>query len=76
MPSMERTKQGWQYVIPGCERRTAPGTVFSLDTGGQLGLPGYEPPTDRERLQHRMQAPLRPRVPQRSLHGTSLFRGR
>jgi hypothetical protein len=51
MPSMERTKQGWQYVIPGCERRTAPGTVFSLDAGGQLGLPGYEPPTDRERLQ-------------------------
>ena len=41
--------------------------------GWQQLLPGFEPVSETDRLQHRVNQPLRPRVGQYSLVGTALF---
>jgi hypothetical protein len=61
MPNIEWTPAGIQAVIPGCERRTLPkSTSFSDDTGQGM-LDFYQPPTLREKLSARADAPLQPR---------------
>lgn len=73
MPTVERTKAGLQFVLPGAERRTAPRSVYSAEPTGQLLVPGVEPVTDRDRLALLAAMPLRPRKGQRPLPATGLF---
>jgi hypothetical protein len=61
MPFIERTKAGFQTVLPGCERRTLPKSTTTSDETGQGLLDFYRPPTLRETLTIRASAPLRPR---------------
>lgn len=49
MPHIERTEQGEQYVLPGTERRTAPGLPYAAEPDGQLALHFYAPPSPDER---------------------------
>jgi len=49
MPHIERTDQGEQYVLPGTERRTAPGLPYAAEPDGQLTLHFYAPPGEDER---------------------------
>ena len=49
MPHIEHTDQGEQYVLPGTERRTAPGLPYAAEPDGQLTLHFYAPPDARER---------------------------
>lgn len=49
MPLIERTQQGDQYVLPGTERRTAPGLPYAAEPDGQLALHFYVPPDRTER---------------------------
>lgn len=49
MPHIERTDQGEQYVLPGTERRTAPGLPYAAEPNGQLTLHFYAPPGEDER---------------------------
>jgi hypothetical protein len=49
MPHIERTEQGEQYVLPGAERRTAPGLPYAAEADGQLTLHFYAPPDKSER---------------------------
>lgn len=49
MPLIERTQQGDQYVLPGTERRTAPGLPYATEPDGQLALHFYVPPDRSER---------------------------
>lgn len=49
MPHIERTDQGEQYVLPGAERRTAPGLPYAAEADGQLTLHFYAPPDKSER---------------------------
>ncbi|SMF91477.1 hypothetical protein SAMN02982917_0251 [Azospirillum oryzae] len=49
MPHIERTDQGEQYVLPGTERRTAPGLPYAAEADGQLTLHFYAPPDKSER---------------------------
>ena len=49
MPLTERTPAGDQYVLPGAERRTAPGLPYAAEANGQLALSFYEPPREDER---------------------------
>ncbi len=65
MPNIERTTAGFQTVIPGCERRTLPKSTTSSDDAGQGLLDFYRPPTLREKLAARANAPLQPRRPKR-----------
>jgi hypothetical protein len=65
MPDIERTKTGFQAVIPGCERRTLPKSTTSADDTGQGLLEFYRPPTVSERIASRASAPLQPRCPKR-----------
>jgi hypothetical protein len=64
MPDVERTSAGFQAVIPGCERRTLPKSTTSSDDTGQGLLDFYRPPTLREKLAIRADAPMQPRRPQ------------
>lgn len=73
MTNVERTKAGFQYVLPGAERRTAPRSVYSMDRDGQFLIPGYEPPTEQERIAHQADAPLTPRRVQKAVEYTPLF---
>jgi hypothetical protein len=74
MSIVERTTAGPQYVLPGAERRTAPGSAYSIDGAGQLHLREMAPSTDRERMQALADAPLRPRKGQRPPPAGGLFR--
>jgi hypothetical protein len=49
MPMTERTAVGEQYVLPGAERRTAPGLPYAAEANGQLALHFYDPPRVDER---------------------------
>jgi hypothetical protein len=69
----EKTPAGIQYVIPGAERRTAPGCVFSQEPWGQLLIPGVEPVSAADRLRLRARTPLRPKRPQQAPPATGLF---
>jgi hypothetical protein len=66
MSDVERTTAGLQMVIPGCERRTLPRSVTREDEHGQGLLSFYRPPSLREQLAVRAEAPLRPRKGQRA----------
>jgi hypothetical protein len=65
MPDIERTKTGFQAVIPDCERRTLPKSTTSADDTGQGLLEFYRPPTLCEKLAKLADAPLQPRRPKR-----------
>jgi hypothetical protein len=75
MARTEKTSAGIQYVIPGAERRTAPGSVFCQEPWGQLLIPGVDPVSDTDRLKLRAKTPLRPRRPQQPLPSAGLFGG-
>ena len=74
-PSVERTAAGLQYVFPGTEKTlSAPCTEYARD-GDQLVIPGAERISGQAFMTRIAEQPLRPRVGQRSLSGTSLFGG-
>ena len=73
MSDLERTPAGLQMVIPGCERRTLPRSTTRVDEIGQGLLRFYKPPSLREKLKNRTDAPLRPRKGQKPLPIGSLF---
>jgi hypothetical protein len=64
---------GLQMIIPGCERRTLPRSTTCVDEIGQGLLRFYKPPSLREKLKNRADAPLRPRKGQKPLPDGSLF---
>jgi len=71
--SVERTPSGQQLVIPGTEKPVpVPRPKYAKD-GSQLVIPGAEQVSPKTLLARLLQKPLRPRVGQRSLGGTSLF---
>ena len=61
MADIERTAAGFQTVLPGCERRTLPKSMTRSDDVGQGLLEFYRPPTLRETLAIRANAPLQPK---------------
>ena len=73
MSGVECTPAGLQMIIPGCERRTSPQSVTWVDEAGQGLLGFYRPPSLRERLAVRAEAPLRPTKGQRALPASGLF---
>ena len=75
MSDVERTSAGLQIVIPGCERRTLPKSTTRVDDAGQGLLTFYRPPSLREQLANRADAPLRPSKGQKALPNDGLFGG-
>jgi hypothetical protein len=73
MSDLERTPAGLQMVIPGCERRTLPRSITRVDEIGQGLLSFYRPPTLREKLAGRADAPLQPSKGQKPLPKAGLF---
>jgi hypothetical protein len=73
MSDVERTPAGLQMVIRGCERRTLPRSTTRADDAGQGLLGFYKPPSLREQLASRADAPLRPSKGQRTLPKSGLF---
>ena len=73
MSDVERTSAGLQIVIPGCERRTLPKSTTRVDDAGQGLLTFYRPPSLREQLANRADAPLRPSKGQKPLPKSGLF---
>ena len=73
MSEIERTPAGLQIVIPGCERRTLPKSTTPVDESGQGLLHFYKPPTLREKLETRSEAPLRATRGQKALPKSGLF---
>jgi hypothetical protein len=73
MSDLDRTPAGLQMVIPGCERRTLPRSTTRADDVGQGLISFYEPPTLREQLASRANAPLRPSKGQKALPKSGLF---
>jgi hypothetical protein len=72
MNEVERTPAGLQIVMLGCERRTQPRSTTRVDDGqGLLGF--YKPPSLREQLANRADAPLRPSKGQKALPKSGLF---
>ena len=67
MSEVERTSAGLQIVMPGCERRTLPKSTTRVDESGQGLLRFYKPPTLREKLETRAEAPLQPTKGQKAL---------
>ena len=73
MSDVECTPAGLQMIIPGCERRTLPRSITRVDEADQGLLGFYKPPSLREQLAVRADAPLRPRKGQRALPASGLF---
>jgi hypothetical protein len=73
MTITERTSAGLQTVIPGCERRTLPKSTTRVDDNGQGLLHFYRPPSLREELASRADAPLLPKRGQKALPKSGLF---
>jgi hypothetical protein len=73
MSDVERTPAGLQIVIPGCERRTLPRSTTRVDDIGQGLFLFYKPPSLREQLETRADAPLRPSRGQKALPKSGLF---
>jgi hypothetical protein len=73
MSEVERTSAGLQIVMPGCERRTLPKSTTRVDESGQGLLRFYKPPTLREKLESRAEAPLRSTKGQKALSKSGLF---
>jgi hypothetical protein len=70
---VERTPAGMQMVLPGCERRTLLRSTTRVDNAGQGLLGFYKPPSLREQLASRADAPLRPSKGQKPLPKACLF---
>lgn len=76
---IEKTKDGWQYVIPGTERITPKPlkrklfNVDLVDGQSQYVIPGAEQASIREMLVRKMSQPMTIRKRQKSLVGTPLF---
>jgi hypothetical protein len=73
MTAIERTSAGFQMIIPGCERRTPPKSTTRADDAGQGLLHFYRPPSLREKLSSRADAPLRPSRGQKTPPRSGLF---
>lgn len=73
MSEVERTSAGLQIIMPGCERRTLPKSTTRVDESGQGLLRFYKPPTLREKLESRTEAPLRSTKGQKALPRSGLF---
>ena len=73
MSEFERTSAGLQIVIPGCERRTLRRSTTRVDEIGQGLFLFYKPPSLREKLEGRSEAPLRPSRGQKALPKSGLF---
>jgi hypothetical protein len=73
MPQLEPTPAGLQMVLPGCERRTLPRSTTRVDDVGQGLMHFYKPPSLREKLESRADAPLRPSRGQKALQKSGLF---
>lgn len=73
MNDVERTPAGLQMVLSGCERRTLPRSTTRVDDIGQGLLGFYKPPSLREQLANRADAPLRPSKGQKALPKAGLF---
>jgi len=73
MTEIERTSAGFQMVILGCERRTLPKSTTRADETGQGLLNFYRPPSFREKLASRADAPLRPSRGQKTPPRSGLF---
>jgi len=73
MSEFERTSAGLQIVIPGCERRTLPRSTTRVDEIGQGLFLFYKPPSLRENLERRADAPLRASKGQKALPKSGLF---
>ncbi|SHH75960.1 hypothetical protein [Bradyrhizobium erythrophlei] len=73
MSDVERTSAGMQMIIPGCERRTLPRSITRVDEIGQGLLHFYKPPSLREKLETRADAPLRSGKGQKPLPKAGLF---
>ena len=72
-PIAERTRAGFQYVIPGAERRPVPRSQDYLREVAQLVIPGAERIPVHELLQRRMTQRLVARCGQPSVGATPLF---
>ncbi len=76
---IEKTKEGWQYVIPGTERiipkKVKPRryTVDTIEGYTQYVIPGAEQVSLREILARKMAQPIMAKKRQKSLVGTPLF---
>jgi DNA modification methylase len=73
MSDLERTAAGLQWVLPGCGQRTLPRSITRVDDAGQGLLGFYKPPSLREQLANRADAPLRPSKGQKALPQAGLF---
>ncbi|EIG63516.1 hypothetical protein [Bradyrhizobium sp. WSM1253] len=73
MFEIERTSAGLQIVIPGCERRTSPKSATRVDGIGPGLFLFYKPPSLREKLERRADAPLRASMGQNALSKGGLF---
>ena len=71
--NVERTPAGLQMILPGCERRTLPKSTSRVDEGGQGLLHFYQPPSLREQLETRSEAPLRASRGQKAMPRSGLF---
>jgi hypothetical protein len=71
--NVERTAAGQQFVIPGTEKPRPVSRPRYAKDGTQLVIPGAEQIGPKALLTRLLDKPLRPRVGQRSLSGTSLF---
>lgn len=76
---IEKTKDGWQYVIPGTERiipkrsKRNSFKVDIIDGHSQYVIPGAEQKSIREMLVRKMSQPITVRKRQKSFVGTPLF---
>lgn len=71
--NVEHTNAGLQFVIPGTEKPVAAPRIRYASDGSQLVIPGAERMSRKDLLTRILHKPLRPRVMQRSLAGTTLF---
>lgn len=71
--NVERTRAGLQFMIPGTEKPIAMPRIRYPADGPQLVIPGAEQISGKSLVNRMIQKPLRPRIGQRSLAGTSLF---
>ena len=72
--NMERTQAGMQFVIPGTEKPKAVPRVKYPHDGSQLVIPGAEKISQSLLLARLTERPIKPRLGQKSLAGTPLFK--
>jgi len=73
--ALEKTPLGLQYVIPGTEmpKASLPKELPRAE-GAQYVLSGAESISLREFLKRQQSKPMKPRVPQKPVSGTVLYR--